>query len=966
MRVKIISLNSVFHDARVLKQAKTLADVGYDVEILGIYDRRAKNNKPDFPSNIRVSLVKILPVAVIDVLLRNARWVSIVAGLLVGLGLFFGSPTKSVLETLLHSSIVIWGAIAVVSVSVWLGIATIAKSRYLHSRLRRWLLSVISIKPRVKGMKTLKKYYDKFRGFCKQCVQNVRVQLHKKSLIREATASPMDVIHCHGFQTLPIGTAIKHKTGVPLIWDVNDTYEELAHGNALHTKQCRAIIEKYQSYVDRFIVSNDGVAAFYEKNHPLLPRATVVRNSVIDVTDDGRLRIATGLPPTQKIVLYQGRFSEKRGLLRIVEAAVHLEPAWTLVIMGWGDGSEDELKTRVVEINRARADRPFPAVCLLPTVKQLEFPYWAAGASVCLTPYENVGSNDDRTPNKLWTYSAAGVPILCSPLIELKEVVENNGIGWLLPCDGFPSVIADAINKLTDEEILEARRNCKKYIANENWNSYGQRIVRVYSELFNKGGERDSEPSCVAILRSAVKIEPIQPPQKLVAAIEKVVTEGTPEVMRPKDFAHETFLPTGMDVLLDDCVPYFKYQYQKDVSGYILHPGRMARFIASSLNSPLLPNIVMKAEKLGFCLPNGGLAWYYPRHYNLARMTGNQLKYSGISQAALLSAFICANKVNNAVPARLANAAFMAMKWPYTHGGINLNDLAILEMPIFNGPPEIILNGWIDALLHIDDYVKLTRDEVASELLTGNLIFLSRVIKNFDCSRLSRYSDTCPYRVKLLNLTSAAEGNVRLLYIPLQPGLDPIVVYPRVADNDSIYENHIIKKSTRGHVEMWVSIGQNYDTWILAAGSALRAQINVGALSPQRSSPGSDGKRIDKNGIPLSDGLMGIRLSKEDGLIAGYPTNFIKNNENFYHVYHVVSLMLLAMRANMAKEVRKELLYWALKWREDMLYLSKTEGLKFRDCQSVLKGINGGIYAPQYSSFDDLLSDACAEYKGYR
>src|SRR5690606_40601034 len=63
---------------------------------------------------------------------------------------------------------------------------------------------------------------------------------------------------------------------------------------------------------------------------------------------------------------------------------------------------------------------------------------------------ENVGLNHLYcTPNKLWEYPAAGVPILCSPLVEMTKIVQQYDTGWLLPEPAQPNTISQIINGLS-------------------------------------------------------------------------------------------------------------------------------------------------------------------------------------------------------------------------------------------------------------------------------------------------------------------------------------------------------------------------------------------------------------------------------------------------------------------------------------------------------------------------------------
>ena len=79
-RIAAIVLNSVSHDARVLKEADSLAAAGWDVTVIGIRDNRCED-----PATTRSSGVRIVRVAWKARLCRTIRRLQLVSG--VGLAL---------------------------------------------------------------------------------------------------------------------------------------------------------------------------------------------------------------------------------------------------------------------------------------------------------------------------------------------------------------------------------------------------------------------------------------------------------------------------------------------------------------------------------------------------------------------------------------------------------------------------------------------------------------------------------------------------------------------------------------------------------------------------------------------------------------------------------------------------------------------------------------------------------------
>lgn len=523
MRVKIIVLNSVLHDARVIKEANTLAAAGHDVSIIGLFDKRSTDTDVHLPSGVHVRLCKPLLSDATQQVFWYARLAACVAILLLGiltLQLLAGSSIGTELRPVVSNPYVWKPALVACLLAIFVGVTSTLSRRTkaraqgpieqpnqtgassvtsdafidkLECRCKRITRPVRDTSKRVVRLlikapfRFIKnKLGARFKSLVRPIARPLYKKMRQQHIVAAALEGGLDVVHCHDIWSLPSGAAIRKKTGVPLIWDAHEIYEEVAQGDRRHAAHCRKLMKRYESQIDYFITINESIASFYKSHYPQLPSATVVKNATVytpGVGYDGRLHKAAGLPSTQKIALYQGGFAEKRGLRTLVEAARYLHQDWTLVMMGWGT-LEHELKALRDVPQLGTAARNTPHVVFLPAVPQSELIYWTAGGTVGLIPYENVGLNHLYcTPNKLWEYPAATVPILCSPLVEMTKTVRQHGTGWLLPDPAGPKEIAESINSLTSSQIDTARRCCKDFITADNWSVYGIRLTELYAEI---------------------------------------------------------------------------------------------------------------------------------------------------------------------------------------------------------------------------------------------------------------------------------------------------------------------------------------------------------------------------------------------------------------------------------------------------------------------------------------------------
>ena len=180
----------------------------------------------------------------------------------------------------------------------------------------------------------------------------------------------------------------------------------------------------------------------------------------------------------KRILLFQGGIGYGRGLDKLVKSAEFLKEEWAVVFIGWGSLQSE------LELLAASAETLDRKVFFLPKVHRDELGLWTRCADIGIIPYEKVSMNNWYcSPNKLWEYPSCSVPILVSPNPYLREIVEENNIGWVLPEQFRGDDIAFIVNKLDEDEINNKRGNCDRYSRQNCWDNERQKLKEVYASL---------------------------------------------------------------------------------------------------------------------------------------------------------------------------------------------------------------------------------------------------------------------------------------------------------------------------------------------------------------------------------------------------------------------------------------------------------------------------------------------------
>jgi glycosyltransferase involved in cell wall biosynthesis len=178
--------------------------------------------------------------------------------------------------------------------------------------------------------------------------------------------------------------------------------------------------------------------------------------------------------------VYAGRVSDDRGLYECVEALKSLTDDADLLCAGRiGHISNQGFRAL---LDGAQSSTPFHYLGLLPYE---DIPPLLRGAQAGLLCLQATPNNVLGTPNKLFEYMSAGIPVIASDFPFIRQVVSEADCGLLVQPDDIEQ-IALAMSHLLRNQQDAARMGRNGFRAAReryNWQSEERKLLSLYDTL---------------------------------------------------------------------------------------------------------------------------------------------------------------------------------------------------------------------------------------------------------------------------------------------------------------------------------------------------------------------------------------------------------------------------------------------------------------------------------------------------
>jgi glycosyltransferase involved in cell wall biosynthesis len=237
------------------------------------------------------------------------------------------------------------------------------------------------------------------------------------------------------------------------------------------------LLEKWTVHrADLVIAANEDRASFMAEHNQLKQVPTVMRNipsgNEYKSNDDNTLKQLPALAARandEVRIFYQGDVSLNRGIGRFAQAMRYLPSKYRLIVAG--DGPDlNSLKEQVRALEQEGRFTSLGRVPrhLLPAISQ------QATVGIITYPFQGL-NNIYCSPNKIFEYAQAGLPVVATDQPPLRKWIESYGIGELAGEHDSPEKIAGLIQQVAENKNKYAEA-LPRFLEDNRWENEAVRV----------------------------------------------------------------------------------------------------------------------------------------------------------------------------------------------------------------------------------------------------------------------------------------------------------------------------------------------------------------------------------------------------------------------------------------------------------------------------------------------------------
>ncbi len=288
---------------------------------------------------------------------------------------------------------------------------------------------------------------------------------------------PAELLVSNDLDTLLPNFLVHKLKRIPIVYDSHEYF------TATPELVDRPKIQRIWKWIEKAIVPklkncitvNSSISNLFQQEYHV--QFIVVRNIPRNrVVAQIPLRTELGLPTDKRIVLLQGSgINMQRGAEEAVESMQYLDDVLLLIV---GGGDVLPLLKKMVNTMSLQEKVRFVA-----RQSPENLAGYTANADIGLTIDKDTNINYRFSlPNKLFDYIYAGIPVLATPLVELKNIIDHYEIGAFIENHDPKHIAATIKEMLLDENrMMQYKKNTIKASAELNWENEKQTLIEIFA-----------------------------------------------------------------------------------------------------------------------------------------------------------------------------------------------------------------------------------------------------------------------------------------------------------------------------------------------------------------------------------------------------------------------------------------------------------------------------------------------------
>lgn len=500
-RIVMLVDNDVRRDSRVQKVARSAAEAGWDVTLLGL----SATGQPE-QWNLGAARVRLLPMATPLATRRHQfrrawlRW-----PLAYRPGGVAENRARQVQAW--QEDLRVRGALVTAQARsgqlrgwrLWARGASV-RGQVLAARvLDRWVWLRTKMRNRVRNGRKFRSPWDRAYTWFWQLLLGDRVwrRLERGLWDYELAYGPVidalapDLIHAHDFRMVGVGAraAVRARAArrpVKLVWDAHEFLPGIRprQDNVRWLPAHRAYEREYARYADAVVTVSPTLAELLQREHGLAELPVVVLNApAVEHGPAGGdaavpdLRALCGIGDDARLLVYSGAAAPQRGVDVMVDALPRLPGVHVALVVGPESPYVRQLRARAAVLGVA--DR----LHVLPYVPHWQVVPFLSAADAGVIPIHHWLNHEIALITKFFEYSHARLPVIVSDVRTMAQAVRTTGQGEVFRARDVDDYVRAVTTVLADPHRYRAAYADPALLAGWTWQAQVDVLDGVYRRL---------------------------------------------------------------------------------------------------------------------------------------------------------------------------------------------------------------------------------------------------------------------------------------------------------------------------------------------------------------------------------------------------------------------------------------------------------------------------------------------------